>query len=226
MKERRYECRFCHKRFVHESRFLSHKCKQMKRDEIFRSTEGQAAWFYYQTWMKAYRRIVPNSKAFLQSKFFSSFVRFAKFVKKTHIPDVDSFIYLMKERDITPMLWTNDQVYSLYVEHLDYKVPPAKHAEITVNTLLKLADAAECDVGEVFDALLPNEVIQLLRERRLSPWLLIHSGKFREFFANKTSTEERIIMETIIRPSFWKKRFAENPNEVDRMQTYIEELNL
>ena len=226
MKDRKYECRFCHQRFIHESRFIAHHCKQMKRDETFRTTEGQAAWLYYQSWMKAYRRIVPNSKAFLQSKFFSAFVRFARFVKKTHIPDIDIFIHMMKEHDISPMLWTNDQVYTLYIEHLDYKISPSKHAEITVNTLLKIADAAECDVGNVFNILHPNELIQLVRERRLSPWLLLHSDKFKEFFANSTSIEERIVLETIVRPSFWKKRFLDNPNDVKRMRIYLKELNL
>lgn len=226
MKEAKYECRFCKHKFVHENRFLVHRCKAMIRDEDFRSAEGQAAWLYYQKWMKAYRRLVPAADSFLHSKFFNSFLRFARFVKTVHLPDVDIFIWLMKERDISPSIWTNDQVYSLYLEFIDRKSPPLKQAEITVHTLLDIADENEIDVGDVFEVLTPNEVIQLLRQRRLSPWVLLHSTKFKKFFIERTTSEEKIILETIIRYDFWKKKFESQKDGVEYMKRYVAELSL
>lgn len=226
MRERRYECKFCHAKFVHEDRFLKHRCKQMIRDEEFRTPLGQAAWLYYQEWMKAYRRQVPRSSAFLHSKFYSSFVRFAKFVKRVHLPDPKTFIHLMKEKDIAPSIWNSDQVYAIYLEFLDRKGDPKKQAEITINTLFDIAEAAECSVGDVFDVLTPNETIQLMRERRLSPWILLNSKKFMEFFVQQVSPEERIIMESIIRPNYWAEKFQSRPNDRELMRTYVSELNL
>jgi hypothetical protein len=198
----------------------------MIRDEEFRTPEGQAAWLFYQKWMKAYRRSVPKSSAFLHSKYYNSFMRFAAFSKKAKLPDVDMFIWVMKDRDISPTIWTNDQVYSLYLEFMDRKAPPSKQAEITINTLFELADDYRCGVDEVFDNIQANELIQLLRQRRLSPWLLLHSDKFKQFFINQTNTEERIIMETIIRPAYWGKKFQESAADVERMKLYVAELSL
>jgi len=198
----------------------------MIRDEDFRSPDGQAAWLYYQKWMKAYRRLVPNSKSFLNSKFFSSFLKFAKFVKKVQIPDTDAFIRLMKEKDISPTLWTNDQVYVLYLEFVDRTVSPLKHAEITINTLFDVAEGYEVDVADIFTVVNPNEMIQLLRQRKLSPWILLNSPKFRDFFVNKTSSEEKVILESIIRPPYWKKKFSSNQNNLEIMKRYVSELHL
>ena len=226
MKKEHFECSFCHTKFVTEDRYLKHHCKQMQRDEEFRTTTGQAAWLFYQNWMKAYKRMVPSAQSFLKSKYYQSFFRFAQHVKKLNIPDVDAFIALMKEKDISPTIWTNDQVYALYLEYLDRRASPTSQAKITIDTLFKIAEIAECDVGEIFDVLQPNEVIALLRERRLSPWILLFSHNFKEFLIHKASDEQRIIMESIIRPHYWADKFKKNPNAVEMMKQYVEELGI
>jgi len=198
----------------------------MKRDEEFRTVLGQQAWVFYQNWMKAQRRMVPAAKSFIHSKFFNSFIRFAVFSNKVHLPDTSAFIWLMKEKDISPTIWTNDQVYSLYLEFMDRKVSPKRHAEITINTLFDLAEDHNCAVSDLFDHMTPNEVIMLLRSRRISPWLLLNSAKFKDFFINATSQEEKIIMETIIRPPYWQKKFTANPDAIKTMLLYISELKL
>lgn len=198
----------------------------MARDEEFRTPVGQAAWNYYQEWMKAYKRQVPRAQAFLHSKFYSSFVRFAKFAKRVHLPEPKTFVWLMKERDISPAIWNNDQVYAIYLEFLDRQGDPKKAAETTINTLFDIADAAECETSDVFDILTPNEVIQLLRERRLSPWILLNSKKFLKFFVERVSNEERIVMESIIRPNYWGEKFTKRPEDVELMKKYVAELSL
>jgi hypothetical protein len=198
----------------------------MIRDEEFRSPSGQAAWSYYQKWMRAYQRIVPKPQAFIKSKFYTSFIKFTKFVRKTNMPDTDTFIWLMKEKDISPTLWCNDQVYSLYLEFIDRRAVPEKQATITIDTLFKLSDAGEVDVGEIFNLLEANELIQLLRQRRVSPWILLNSAKFRVFFVEKTTPEQKIILESIIRPEYWKGKFAANPKVVKKMKLFVDELQL
>lgn len=226
MKERNYECRYCKTRFVHEDRFMKHRCQQMERHELFESPIGQAAWLYYQEWMKAYRRQPPKSVGFLKSKFFKSFVRFAKFVKETGLPDPSTFILLMKERDISPTLWTNDQIYALYLEFLDRRGNPTKQAEITIDTLFNLAEDYQCDVNEVFNYVSPSEIIQLLRARRLSPWILLNSKAFMEFFVNQVNNEERLIIESIVRPQYWATKFRKHPDDRETMKMFVKELNM
>lgn len=226
MISKNFECSFCGKGFVSEDRFLKHRCKQMIREEEFKTPIGQAAWLYYQKWMKEHHRQVPKSASFLHSKFYSSFHRFAQFVKRVSMPDVDAFIKLMVTRDIHPSIWNTDDAYALYLEYLDRRGDPTKHAEITINTLFDIADAAQCQVGDVFDVLTPPEVIQLLRERRLSPWILLNSKKFMQFYVSRVSAEERIMMESIIRPTYWAEKFKKHPEMLKNMKTYVMELKM
>lgn len=211
---------------MHEERFMAHKCEQMKRHEEFQTPIGQAAWIFYQKWMKAYKRQVPKAEAFLHSKFYKPMIRFSRFAKQVNLPDVDSFIWLMKDKDMSPVLWVNDQVYAMYLEFLDRQAEPKKRAEVTVNTLLDIADAAQCDVSEVFEVITAPEFIQMLRERRLSPWILLRSPRFREFLTTKVSSEELTIIQAIVRPQYWKEKFDQRKDVVETMDLYVRELNL
>lgn len=226
MKDALYKCEFCYHTFSNESKFLAHQCKQMKRDEEFRSSVGQSAWAMYKKWMELQRKFVPNPDSFLHSKYFSSLVKFARFVRQVKIPDVERYISLMVTEDIPPALWTNDEFYSLYLQYLDKRLPPNKQAEITINTLLNIADAADCDVSEVFDVIEPNELIQLLRQRRLFPWLLLKSPKFGRYVTTRTTTEQLVAIETLIKPDFWKKKITENPDSGEMMKKYVDALGL
>lgn len=225
MKEANFKCGHCHHSFVYEDRLLKHKCKQMIRNEEVQTQIGQNAWFHYQAWMRAQHHLIPHIKSFLHSKYYNPFIRFAKFTKQVRIPDPDLYITQMVNLDMPPMLWTNDQVYVAFLEYMDRKVPATKNAQLTIETLFDFADALGCDIGDVFNHIDANETIQLMRQRKLSPWLLLHSDKFKQFFL-KLSQEQRIVLETIIRPKYWAEKLKNNPEIVDQMKNFVKELNL
>lgn len=225
MKEAVFQCNHCHHRFVHEDRLLRHRCKQMIRKEEMETPQGQAAWFHYQAWMRAQHHLIPHIKSFLHSKFYQPFIRFAKFAKQVRIPDPELYIQQMVNLDMQPTLWTDDRVYVQFLEYMDRKVPATKNAQITIETLFDFADALDCEIGEVFDHIDANEVIQLMRQRKLSPWLLLQSDKFKRFYAN-LSNEQKIHLGTIIRAKYWSKKLESNPEIVEQMKKFIQELGL
>lgn len=186
---------------------------------------GQAAWFHYQSWMRAQHHLIPHIKSFLHSKFYSPFIRFAEFAKKVRLPDPDLYIIQMVNLDMAPMLWTNDLVYVAFIEYMDKKVPANKNAQITIETLFDYAAALNCEIYEVFDHIDPNEAIQLIRQRKLSPWLLLNSDKFFRFLIG-LSKEQRIVLDTIIRPNYWAEKLKTNPETVVQMKRFVKELDL
>lgn len=225
MKEANFKCNHCGHLFVFEDRLLRHRCKQMIRKEEMETPIGQAAWFHYQTWMRAQHHLIPHIKSFLHSKYYQSFIRFAKFAKQVRIPDPDLYIQQMVNLDMQPLLWTNDQVYATFIEYMDKKVPANKNAQITINTLFDFAAALNCEIYEVFNHIDPNECIQLIRQRKLSPWLLLKSSKFFTFLG-KLSQDQKIVMETIIRPKYWSEKLNSNPEIVEQMKKFVKELGI
>lgn len=222
-----HRCSFCSAGFKTESRFIKHKCSAMVRDGEFKSPMGQAAWSFYKDWMmKKYFSASTAASTFKTSRYFNAFYKFSKFVRQAQIPNTKIYIDLMLRLKIDPTLWSRDEAYRRYLEYYTRKVPVKELANSSISTMLNIADAFEVDVSEIFDYLEPNDVITLLRQRNLSPWVLLNSKKFTNFYINITTSEERIIMETIINPDYWVKRFEKNIEDVKLVKSYIKELGL
>jgi hypothetical protein len=212
--------------FVREDRYLAHKCKQMRRVEEFQSPLGQTAWQYYQMWMRKMKRASPPPNSFLTSKYFRTFINFAQFAKNTNLPTPEKFIWLMVEKDFPPVIWCNDMVYTTYLEFLDYKTTPMEQVKLSLETLLGYATKHDIDIALVFDKLLPTEIIHMVRTRRLSPWLLLFSQSFKKMFKERLTVEQKVILETLIRPDHWSDQFVEHSETVKKIKDIVKEVNL
>jgi hypothetical protein len=198
----------------------------MERTEELKTHLGQTAYSLYGTWMKMYKRSVPRIESFMVSRYYGAFIKFAQYIKEVNLPDVESFIQMMIEKDLTPHLWTNDKVYVQYLEFLDRRTSPIKHASFTTTALLRIADDHNIDVSEVFTVLMPGDILQMIRTRQLSPWILLVSGKFKQHVLTKWSPEEQNLLENLIRPVYWKQKFDKNPEIVKYMKEFTKELNI
>lgn len=196
---------------------MKHRCKEMERAEIIQSPQGQAAYSYYSVWMKAYNRRIPNIETFATSQYFTSFVKFVDHVHRLQIPAPEKYINLMKSQNIQPPLWTRDECYSKYLEWIDRASDPLDQAQITVETLYKIAAPAGVHVADVFHLLHPREIIELVRLRKLSPWLLLCSTAFKSFLA-KLDADDRNQLVQIVGFGYWAQKFNDNPDTVKHMK--------
>ena len=78
---------------------------------------------------------------------------------------------------------------------------------------------------QVFEVLTGNEIIQLIRERKLSPWLLLRSRKFMTK-VELMSTEEKSILEHLIRVDYWRQKFQSKTDDKEYMDKLVKELDL
>lgn len=220
-----YVCRSCHKNFVRERAYMDHECTRMKKEKELKSVNGQTAWYYYQKWMMEKKRMPPSAEAFMDSKLFRTFMNFTAFVKKTNLPLPNKFIWFMVKKEYPPTMWMTDEVYSQYLSFIDLKMPPVEQAKSSINTILDYADALDIDPSEVFNNLNPNELIHLVRIRKLSPWLLIFSGQFKKLFAS-FNEEQQSILETLIKPETWDDKMSKNKVEIETIKKYVMELGI
>lgn len=221
----KYECNFCKKKFKLEHKFMDHVCKQMIRDKEIRTPTGQAAWTLYQSWLKAQRKAVPKIDTFLDSRYYATFIKIAKFVKKVGIPDIDVFVKFMVEKNMPPAIWTNDEMYGRFLYYIDNRVSPEKQAMNTIEYLFKVADHLDVDVSEVFEYMTAGDIIPLLHRRQLTPWILLASPKFKALVQRSTE-EEKMILAELIDAKKWKKKKQDNPAINEKMKAYVKELDL
>lgn len=224
--EYRAMCKHCKKTFVREDRYMVHECKQMKRLAELKAPSGQAAYNYYSLWMRAKHRNPPGQDAFVSSNYFRTFNNFVAFTKKVNLPDPQRFIRVMVQKDWSPTMWMEDYAYVEYLEWMDRTMSPLEHATQSIQTLQAFCDAREVPDTAFFDTILPNELAQMIRGKQLSPWLLIFSARYRDFVKTKTSTEQRLIIENLVRPEYWIEKMQAHPAEVKKIKEWIAALGI
>jgi hypothetical protein len=209
-----YECRFCGKEYKKEEAFRVHYCEERKRNDLLKTKDGYIAFALYEKWMQMrFGKIAIDDDRFKKSRMFNGFIRFAKLYRKIKgLNDIDEFLKLMVSKNILPTHWVKDCVVSYYLDHIDKK-PPLDRISRSVDTLFKLADAYECDVSEIFLVLEFSDVVDFVKMKELSPWLLLNSSKFHRWL-DKRSEEQQLILEGIVDSIYWSSIFKKNPNIV------------
>lgn len=220
-----FTCKFCHKIYIREQAYMNHECKRMKRFKELKTPIGQTAWHYYQNWMREQNRMPPSADAFMESKLFRTFVNFTIFSQKVSLPLPNKFIWLMKVKNYPPTMWMMDEVYAQYLTFIDTKMPPVDQAKTSITTILDYADLHNIDPSDVFTTINPNELIHLVRTRKLSPWLLLVSKRFTKFY-NTINEEQQLILETLIQPDIWTEKFAAHLSDVNIIKAYVGELGI
>lgn len=221
----KFECKYCRKTFEREKAYLKHECKKMKRIKAHRTPLGQQAYNLYKKWLTFQGKTAPPPETFITSRFYNSFMRIAEFVKKTKLASVDIFIKVMVEKTYEPVLWLRDDVYTFYLTYMQTQVSPLKQADISVMWLYKIADAAEVDVSEVFTVLSDTELLSLIRQQKISPWILFSSKEFEKRMRN-TSDVYRSHYMALLRPDYWKRRFKKDPKTKELMREITQAMGI
>lgn len=223
--EAEWRCGYCAKTFATEDGFMNHACQVRDRLDELRSVIGQAAYLYYSEWMKCYKRKPPSAETFSTSRYYRSFVNFAEHVKKLNIPDIGFFIKLMSEKDISPMLWRRDQCYTLYLQHFDKNIDPIEQVALSIETLIDISEKENVALTEVFVHIGVRTIMELIRLRKLTPWLLFCSKSFGLFLKTLTEEEMHELMR-LINPTYWQEKLQLNPEVVDDIKKITEEMGV
>lgn len=221
-----YECQYCGKKLATEAKLDKHTCEPKKRFEILRTKIGSTAFDYYVYWMNRLGRRVTKRDTFLASRFFNPFIRLVKFARGVGMPEPKLYIDYMIQKDLPPNLWLTEQLYMEYFKLFDEIVPPKKLATVTLKTLASLASIFECDIKDVLSNLEPIQLIQLMNERKLSPWILLLSRSFLSYMRTVADAQDRILLDSIVDASKWAKRFKDDPETTKFMKSLINDLGL
>lgn len=220
-----WKCEYCGKVLANETYFMKHSCREKERTLELATPIGQAAYMFYCDWMKAYKRKAPSIDTFGTSRYYTSFVEFAKHVKKLNIGEPSKFLEIMCSKDISPALWRRDQCYSMYLEWMDKKQDPLEQVKNSIEELIDLAEREETDLSNIFIHLGVRRISELIRLRKLSPWFLFCSRKFGEYL-KAVSRDESMELSSIINPVYWTAKLQERRELVKEIMQINTEMGL
>ena len=219
-----WRCQYCKKTFQNEKVFLKHICKEKQRLEELKTPNGQAAYSYYCIWLKFQKFSVPPIDTFSTSRQYRAFINFAKYSIRLNLQP-DAFIKLMIKNDIEPVLWCRDAVYSLYLEQYDRIIHPLEQAVNSIDHLQKIANKEDISLAECLYKLGFKHVLEQIRLRKISPWLLFNSNVCTTFFRS-LDPDDITILEGVINTNAWSERIAKHREDCKLIQAAASEIGL
>jgi len=216
---------FCKKALPSERVFMRHQCTQMVRSKEIQTVIGQVAFGLYKHWLEKQRRTPPSIETFCTSAYYTPFIKFAEWVRETGIIDPKKYVEVMLEKKIAPSLWRRNEAYQFFLEHVDKRTNPYDQATTTVETLMTLAEGLECAPGEVFAKFTAGEILELIQQRRLSPWLLFCSRAFKDW-VNTLHEGDRSALMKGIGIDYWALQLEKRPEVVKALKEIASELGI
>jgi hypothetical protein len=168
---------------------------------------------------------VPSIETFTTSKYYRSFINFAEYVQKLKLYKPQRFIELMHEKDISPQLWCRNEPFQFYSLWLDMVSDPIEQAGGTVDTLFNLAEIFKCKPSEIFDKVTSPELADLIRQRKLSMFLLLCSNKFKDKLKQMDELEIQEVFDSVNRV-YYAERFERDPTVVAQLKQIAAEIGI
>ena len=218
-------CHFCSKRFKSETLFMKHHCDQKRKQQELHSPLGQAALSYYRAWMRAKGFRDQPASAFVDSKFYRAFIKFAQLVQDASIAQPEKYVQLMVEGTIQPALWCNPAAYRIYLNWYDHQQDPLEQVQASISVLLDLAEKEGVDYRTIFKHLGSQRALQLITQRKLSPWFLFHSATFSALLKS-LEKEERHAFHQRLNAQLWVDKLKEAGEVREQIKLIVRELGL
>lgn len=221
-----HKCKYCEYVFKDEEDKLSHTCKLLDREaESKQSKNFLVAWSLFKYWRELYGQATLSREVFIQSKYYTSFIKFLDFARAKSLPDRKHYIKFCKSKNLLPNLWRVEQVYLEYLIFFDTDVSPVKQFDISVEMINSLAEFLECPHNKVISFLNFDEVSKMVYQKNLSPWYLLFSGSFEKMYRGLTQGE-RIICDSLIDREKWLKLFRDNKDIVKMILNKASEIKI
>lgn len=220
-----WQCHYCMKRFNIESAFMRHYCEQKRRAEEIRSPAGQAGMIFYNQWLKLKKFKAQEPEAFMSSKYYRSFLKFAEMVPVAGISKPDRYVQLMVDSGITPDLWCRDACYKIYLDWMDKQEDPINQVGASIMCLMDLAEKDGVDYRVVLEKLGSQKILNLITQRKLSPWFLLHSSTFQKLLKSLPKDELKSF-DRAINIGAWVDRLQEHQHLRADIKQIINEIEL
>jgi hypothetical protein len=197
---------------------------QMQRAQKMKTTEGMSAWMAYCTWMKLQGRKIPPQTTFIESRYYQSLIKFAGFVQSIPTIDVDDYIRLMIKLAMQPAIWTHPDVYKMYIKSTKQE-SPIKQVQNSTLFIMSECDKANVDISEFFQNTPCPQLIQWVRENDVTPWLLLVSTKFKQWYGGLDEDDQERV-NGVIDIENWTTKIRNNPTVVQTAKSILVELGL
>lgn len=220
-------CEHCGRTFVRDSTLLKHLCEQKRR---WMDADKPANRIAFSAWNEFYAVCQPSKrnkdyKAFIQSPYYLSFIKFGSYCVDVKAVGVPSYIKYLINGNVPIDNWNSDRVYSTFL--IDYLRSEDSFDAIkrSISNMLSEAEIENIQLHDFFRYISSNKICHMIVSGRISPWLLYHSKSGIDFLS-RLNDDQRGLIFNYIDPEKWTIKFRRSQDLVQQVSEILEEAKL
>jgi hypothetical protein len=199
---------------------LAKRIRETTEREVLAAFEAQKVYN-----REMHRRGAKDPDTFIKTTSFTHFINLIRFAHEVHLPDIELYIKTMVAAKRSPNTWSSDRSYRVFLQKMNTSTNASDAIRISAKELQDLADALETTVTELVRDMAVSEMLQLIRQRRISPWLVLNCRSFKKKIMESDVSEQDLISR-VIDPDYWTIIMAQNRRAIQLAKQVCEILEI
>ena len=160
-----------------------------------------------------HRRGSKDVDNFLRTPTYPHFIRLIRFAKEVNLPDIEYYLKIMIASQRQPTTWCSDKSYRIFLQQMNSSIAATEAIRISAKELQDLSERLDLSVREMVELMEVPEILQLVRQRRLSPWIIFNSELLKKKFEDADEGMQKTAS-GIMDPNYWTVIMQQNGKAV------------
>ena len=169
-------CTFCNKRFKRAAWFEKHTCDKKRRFERRTDVTSIMAHKLFKHWQKRTgllrRGKTKDFEGFAKSAFYNTFMKLAEFTHKEYVISGFKYIDWLVDMKVPDHQWCWETGLESYRQYVLDTENAKVQAETTCKNIKVWCENHAIDLEKFFVTITPGQALNMVRENKLSPWVL------------------------------------------------------
>ena len=227
LKEKMYKCSFCQRPFKRKTWYDKHMCDKKKRfldRNNITVIRAHRLFNHWQRQAKLLRRGQEKSlEEFCKSPFYNAFLRLSEFTASEYVVSGFKYIDWLVANKIPEKKWCNPRDLDDYREYVRTTEEPEEQAETSCKNIRVWCADNGVTMPEFFRTITPGQALNMVRENKLSPWVMIGYQPCIDQLVSRFGEEMLFTLNEHINVPYWLEKTESDTDGLAKVRDVLDE---
>lgn len=226
LKGRRYKCTFCSRDFVRKTWYEKHMCDKKQRFLDRNNITVIKAHHLFNHWQRRTgllrRGKEKTLEEFCKSPFYNAFVKLSEFTGSEYVVSGFKYIDWLVDNEVPQVKWCNARDLDDYRAYLRENEDPQTQADTSCKNIRVWCADNGIVIPEFFKTITPGQALNMVRENKLSPWVIIGYQPCIDHLVSRFGDELLFTLNQHINVPYWLEKTESDKTGMDKVRTVLD----
>lgn len=227
LQEKTYKCAFCERTFTRESWYKKHSCPKKQKFLDANNITIIRAHKLFNHWQRRTGLLRKGTEKplddFKKSPFFSTFVNLAEFTTANYVISPFKYVDWIVDNRIPEKKWCNERDLEQYRVYVRETEDAESQTQISCKNIRVWCADHKIEMPEFFTSVPVGQALNMIRENKLSPWLLFGYEPCLEGLTSRFNGEVMFTLSEHINVPYWLDKVENEVGDLEMVRSLCDE---